>query len=115
MQTALADRLVDLGEEMLWRKVSGTKLNSLTDLYTDLPLDVLIDETLPGFSYLDELAWLANNGIVEGGAGGRDVVDGSDSRTNGEASSENNKNGKNLDGDEAEDSKDGLVLNAAAF
>lgn len=75
MQTALSDRLVDLGEEMLWRKVANVKLEKLTDLITDLPLDVLIDESLPGWSYIDEVNWYLSGGHVEGGLGGRDVVE----------------------------------------
>jgi len=75
MQTALADRLVDLGEEMLWRKVANVKLEKLTDLITDMPLDVLIDESLPGWSYTDEINWYLKGGHVEGGQGGRDVAE----------------------------------------
>ena len=75
MQTALADRVVDLGEEMLWRKVANVKLEKLTDLITDMPLDVLIDETLPGWNYVEEVNWYLGGGHVEGGLGGRDVVE----------------------------------------
>lgn len=75
MQTALADRLVDLGEEMLWRKVANVPLDKLTDLITDAPFDVLIDESLPGWNWIDEVNWYLSGGHIEGGQGGRDVVE----------------------------------------
>lgn len=81
LQTALADKLVELGEEMLWRKVSDKPLDSLPDLVTDLPLDVLIDETLPGFDPVEEMKWYAQGGHVDGGLGGRDVVEAIDAST----------------------------------
>ena len=79
MQTALADKLVELSEEMLWRKVANVKLSSITDLFTDVPLDVLIDETLPGWSYIDEINWHLGGGHVDGGPGSKDIIEGADS------------------------------------
>jgi hypothetical protein len=75
MQTALADRLVDLGEEMLWRKIAGVKLNSAAEIFTDIGMDVLIDETLPGWSTPDELKFYANGGHIKGGLGATKEID----------------------------------------
>jgi hypothetical protein len=75
LQTALADKLVELGEEMLWRKTANMPLESLTDIVTDLPLDVLIDDTLPGWDFEEEIKWYSQGGHVDGGLGGRDVAE----------------------------------------
>jgi len=83
MQTALADRLVDLGEEMIWRRVAGVKLDSLVNLHTDVQLDALIDETLPGWSHVEEIKWLVNGGHVDGGLGARDLVEAGDDEHSG--------------------------------
>jgi hypothetical protein len=63
---------------MIGRKVSGVKLDSLANLHTDVQLDVLVDETLPGWSHLDEIKWLVGGGHVEGGLGARDHVEAGD-------------------------------------
>jgi len=111
MQTALADRLVDLGEEMIWRKVSGVKLDSLANLHTDVQLDVLIDETLPGWSHVDEIKWLVHGGHVDGGLGARDHVEaGDDDHSNAEVSdekgAENGGNGEEEEVEEMEEEED---------
>jgi len=108
MQTALADRLVDLGEEMLWRNVANVKLSQLTDLITDMPLDVLIDESLPGWSYTDEINWYLSGGYVEGGLGSRDIVEAIDSSHDDDKSSGDGDDSAGADnGNESNDGKEG--------